>query len=537
MPDLSLIICTHNRADYLETVLPSVIAQQRQDAIDFEVIVVLNGCTDSSEQVACQLLADSGLTHQIETEETLGLSHARNQGIKCASSDQIAFIDDDTRLPGDWLTSMVDAFAETDCDVVGGRVDLWFRDGPAPEGLHPFHHRLLGKNDHGSERVWGRPELVFGCNFAVRRKVFETCGTFGAQFGRVGEGRGAGEETDLVDRALAAGFSVMYEPTARLEHLVTKERLDIDYLAHCAYGAGHARAFFRATDKDLSLDYLHDIQDALAKVQFDEASAEKNSGEHRYYYCLKHELLGHLNGCHDRMYGQPFGAAPPTARLVPAATHRSLLIDVQRLSRESRQQALGERHLVLETLLAESPVCHFFADKKIEHFFSPGDLVAPYTVEFLLMADPGTERPFEPYGPHTPPMPMLMEPFSLYQLEKDLMQVKVGSGSANTRTFPCKPDWTHIAFTVDDQAQASVFVGGQKLLQVTLEDMPVAGKLMLGAGYMQRFWDGWFKGLIIRPVIVYRENFEPPSDIPAAGNTLLRFDGTIFVSMDDRDAR
>src|SRR5437899_400561 len=86
---ISVIIPAHNEQDYLGRTLDSL---KRQNYPRFEVIVVANGCTDATAEVArdhCDRLIDL-------SQKSLGV--ARNLGARMAKGEILVFLDADTRL-------------------------------------------------------------------------------------------------------------------------------------------------------------------------------------------------------------------------------------------------------------------------------------------------------------------------------------------------------------------------------------------------------------------------------------------------------
>ena len=56
---------------------------------------------------------------------------------------------------------------------------------------------------------------VFGCNFSFRKAAFETVGQYDTRY----IGNFVREETDLCARIIKAGYTIIYEPDARVIHL------------------------------------------------------------------------------------------------------------------------------------------------------------------------------------------------------------------------------------------------------------------------------------------------------------------------------
>ena len=93
MPNLSVVIPTHNRAGLLPRAVESVL----QAGTDLEVIVVDNASADDTPQV-CAHLPD---IRYLRLDRNTGEGGARNVGIRESRSEYVAFLDDDDlRLPG-----------------------------------------------------------------------------------------------------------------------------------------------------------------------------------------------------------------------------------------------------------------------------------------------------------------------------------------------------------------------------------------------------------------------------------------------------
>ncbi len=94
MPEVSVIIPTYNRAEYVTQAIDSVLAQTYTD---YEIIVVDDGSTDKTREVLEPYMDKIAYIYQ----ENTGVSAARNRGIKAAKGDWVAFLDsDDEWLPG-----------------------------------------------------------------------------------------------------------------------------------------------------------------------------------------------------------------------------------------------------------------------------------------------------------------------------------------------------------------------------------------------------------------------------------------------------
>src|SRR5438552_14845568 len=89
MPSTSVIIPTFNRRDMLVKALDSVAAQTYRD---FEIIVVDDGSTDGTDQLFARGRFEN-LTYLRQSNR--GPSAARNAAASMATSEYLAFLDDD----------------------------------------------------------------------------------------------------------------------------------------------------------------------------------------------------------------------------------------------------------------------------------------------------------------------------------------------------------------------------------------------------------------------------------------------------------
>lgn len=95
----SFIIPCYNAANTLETAVGSICADEKYRDC-YEILLVLNGCTDNTLQIAEKLQETySGVQIRI-LESGKGVSRARNTGLKEAKGEWIAFLDaDDSFAP------------------------------------------------------------------------------------------------------------------------------------------------------------------------------------------------------------------------------------------------------------------------------------------------------------------------------------------------------------------------------------------------------------------------------------------------------
>ena len=93
--DISIIICTYNRAEHLADTLESLFKLNFPPSVSVEILAVDNNSSDSTADVVNRFQINHPSISYI-FEATAGLSHARNRGIKEAKGNIITFIDDDS---------------------------------------------------------------------------------------------------------------------------------------------------------------------------------------------------------------------------------------------------------------------------------------------------------------------------------------------------------------------------------------------------------------------------------------------------------
>src|ERR1044071_1686955 len=111
-PKVSVVVASYNGARTLPACLESLI---RQNYPDYEVILVDDGSTDSTPEVA----RDFAAVRYIR-QDNHGLSVARNTGIAAAVGEIVAFTDSDCRADEDWLSYLVGDLLSGEFCGVGG---------------------------------------------------------------------------------------------------------------------------------------------------------------------------------------------------------------------------------------------------------------------------------------------------------------------------------------------------------------------------------------------------------------------------------
>jgi glycosyltransferase involved in cell wall biosynthesis len=227
---ITVILCTYNRAKYLQKALESVVAQVLPESVQWEILVVDNNSSDDTRQVVenSQCQHPERIRYLFEPQQ--GLAHARNAGIQYAHGSIVAFIDDDEIADQNWLRNLTANLFCGEWAGAGGRVlPRW--DSPRPSWLSSNSSFLLGPLVMFDPDIKGGQltEPPVGANMAFRREVFEKHGYFRTDLGRVGKSMLSGEDTEFGRRLMVSGKSLRYEPSAITYHPVEENRLNRQY--------------------------------------------------------------------------------------------------------------------------------------------------------------------------------------------------------------------------------------------------------------------------------------------------------------------
>jgi glucosyl-dolichyl phosphate glucuronosyltransferase len=238
--DLSVVLCTYNRAAGLRSALDALLSQRAD--VPYEIIVVDNNSTDDTPRAIAEAAARAPHVVRGVFEPRQGLSHARNCGIDAARAPIVAFSDDDVTVASDWVQKIVRIFdAEPDVDYIGGRVLPRWRV-PPPRWLTTAHWSPLALQDYGPEPfVTSRDRAIclVGANLAFRRGVFDLVGRFVPELGRIKDGIGSTEDHEMQLRIWRAGMCGLYVPEVVAEADVAPDRMLKSY--HRRWHRGHGR--------------------------------------------------------------------------------------------------------------------------------------------------------------------------------------------------------------------------------------------------------------------------------------------------------
>lgn len=206
MPHISTIIPVYNGAAYLAESVKSALAQ---DFADQEIIIVNDGSTDDSGQIA-DTLARQHPSVSVIHQANGGPCSARNSGIAVARGELIALLDaDDLWLPNH-LKDCVVHFSSPNVGLVHTHVQIINHDG----SLKPVEIGRWSSSTDPWRAVFLRNEHVTCTTTVFRRDLFVLVGGFDMAFNRLGA-----EDRDLWLRMLSVTEAVYIDSVHALYRL------------------------------------------------------------------------------------------------------------------------------------------------------------------------------------------------------------------------------------------------------------------------------------------------------------------------------
>jgi glycosyltransferase involved in cell wall biosynthesis len=233
---ISVVICTYNRADLLSVALDSL-CHQTLDSERYEILVVDNVSTDNTALVV-KNYQEHYPDHAIRicNEAKQGLSFARNKGWQEARGEYVAYIDDDCKVPEQWLMEAMDIIRSVSPGMLGGPY-FAFYNSPKPAWY---------KDEYGSHIIADQagelPSGLYltGGNIFIHKDLLLAAGGFNSGLGMVGKSIAYGEETALIRwvRRNKPRTIIYYSPELFIYHLVRETKWNFFWLIRQRFAQG-----------------------------------------------------------------------------------------------------------------------------------------------------------------------------------------------------------------------------------------------------------------------------------------------------------
>jgi len=194
MKGLTIVIPARGASPRLTTCIETL-TRQWPPGFMGEVIVVDDGSNDDYADLP---QSDEAPVRILRMADPCGPGACRNAGVRASSTEWIAFVDDDCRLPWGWLVKILSLMEIGEPGLVGGRVrarrpNNWWSQAMEDFVLNP-------KMEDG---MWH----VVTANCLVHRKAWDEIGGFDTSYRTAG-----GEDWDFSRRLHEAGIPVDVDP-------------------------------------------------------------------------------------------------------------------------------------------------------------------------------------------------------------------------------------------------------------------------------------------------------------------------------------
>lgn len=254
LPQFTVAVCTRNRWTRLQVTLACLCRQSWPGR--WELLVVDNASSDRTAQELDGLLRTFPVPARALVEPVVGIAAARNRALAAARAPWLLFLDDDTSCGPGWLAAYAralrtpsDPLASGDLVAAGGRIVAALPPTTEPWLAKLYTVRLGGPAgwfDLG-DRPMALPspvttQLPFGANMALDTGRARAAGGFDESLGWGGRKGLPGEETDLIERMLAAGGQARYLPNATITHHLDAQAVSLQHFLNYHFRVGLYRA-------------------------------------------------------------------------------------------------------------------------------------------------------------------------------------------------------------------------------------------------------------------------------------------------------
>ncbi len=223
----SLIVASIDRTSEIEKLFKSF---AQQTFTDFEVIIVDQNPDQRLNTIIEEFSSIFTIKH---LRSKRGLSHARNIGVLAAKGSIVAFPDDDAYYPKNLLSLVDKTFAgkQAASGMTGRCLDVEGRIAAAACDKNAGTVNTLN--------VWKRGVAT---TLFLKRQILENIGGFDEALGLgAATSYRSGEETDLILRCVAEGYTIEYDPNIIVYHPAVLEKGAQAVFKAWSYGLGMGR--------------------------------------------------------------------------------------------------------------------------------------------------------------------------------------------------------------------------------------------------------------------------------------------------------
>lgn len=237
------------------------------------ILLVDNGSTDGSVDAVRSRFPGVDV---LALPANLGFSAGNNRGIQRAldaGADMVMLLNNDTTVDPASLGHLVARLLSTPrCGMVAPKIcyfdnpdRIWYAGGKISFWTGTLRHTGIRERDEGQHDIAGPTDYATGCCVLVDRRVIDRIGMLDESY------RMYTEDADWSVRARTAGFTVMYEPAARVLHRISVSsgghlsafKLKQKFLSNLRFNARHASWYHWAV-----FPWMNILVNAAAAVRY-----------------------------------------------------------------------------------------------------------------------------------------------------------------------------------------------------------------------------------------------------------------------------
>lgn len=193
-----------------------------------------------------------------------GLSYSRNIGIKRASGDILAFIDDDAVACSDWAKALVETFDNEHVGAVAGDIiPMWEHESMSWFPKELFW--MISCSYIMTPNFKCEIDRGFGTNMAFKKNVLEKVGIFDIKLGINGKNWVGGEDTVMFLKVKDIGKKVIFNPDAKVFHKVYHYRIGMLNIIYRAFNGGNSVAVMKNV---LRYNFSNSVENKYIKTLF-----------------------------------------------------------------------------------------------------------------------------------------------------------------------------------------------------------------------------------------------------------------------------
>lgn len=215
---ISVIVCTYNRCESLRLTLDSLLQQEYDCNLDYEIIIVDNNSNDKTKSTVESFASYFNNQIRYIFEVKQGLPNARNKGIGEAKGNIIAFTDDDCIVDKKWLGVINKIMGNEEVQCATGKIIPIWKNSP-PSWFSSRIKTVLPDIDEGEEiKIVNN---VTGANMIFKKEIFEKIGLFDTFYTIA--------EDTIFSLRVKKMFPIWYYPTLKIFHSIEDKRTTKEY--------------------------------------------------------------------------------------------------------------------------------------------------------------------------------------------------------------------------------------------------------------------------------------------------------------------